>query len=109
MGFAPSYSEFLQLGHSASEAEFGALLPSAVAVVDRIVGPNEVTEETAIAYKAAVCSCLSKLGEYGDGPLQSIHLGSFSATAAAGESGRNVAVSAAMDCLVPAGLAFTGV
>ena len=104
---APTYEEFVALGFTASEQEFGAEVRRAQAMVDRIVGPNEVTEGREEAYRLAVCAACQRLADYGDGHADSVKLGAFSVSGAA--SGADMAEQDALLYLVPAGLAFGGV
>ena len=90
--------------------QWAELEPMATAFVDRIVGPNEVTEDTQEAYDTAVALAAVKFAEYGTDAVGGFSIGSFSmGGGTGGHTGRDIARDAVMDVLVPAGLAYMGV
>ena len=106
-----TYAEFAEHGFTASEADFNANVREAQALVDRIVGPKEVsTDEEVAAYKMAVCAAVRVAVEHGLEPHASLSIGSFSTgQTPTGASGEQLAVQAALNFLTPAGLGFMGV
>lgn len=106
---APTYSFYAAAGFSGGSDGFDHSVMKAKALVDRIVGPNEVGDGAAEAYGMAVCAAAERLAELGDGPAVSARVGSFSVTQQGTSSGREEAAAAAMAFLVPAGLAWAGV
>ena len=106
---APTYGFYGAAGFSGTEAQFEASVQRAKAIVDRIVGSNEVTPDKEGAYQLAVCAAAEKLAELGDGRAASARVGSFSVTQGSQDSGRDEARRSAMDFLAPAGLAWAGV
>lgn len=77
------------------------------AFVDRLIGPNEVTEENKEAYLDAIEVVGGCFDSYGSDELGSFSIGGFSMSG--GMDGKAAAKRAALDILVPAGLAFMGV
>lgn len=61
-----------------SEKAFDSGLGKAVAVVDELVGFNEVTPCTETAYKRAVCAACDVFATYGYGPMGGFTIGAFS-------------------------------
>lgn len=108
---AITYGDFTERGFTASEEEFNAAIREAQALVDRIVGPKEVsTDEEVEAYKMAVCAAVRVSVEHGLEPHASLSIGSFSTgQTPTGASGEQLAVQAVLNFLTPAGLGFMGV
>lgn len=107
---APDYSFYTDTyGGSASEANFNAQLPAAVAQVDWMVWPNEVWADQEEAYKKAVCACVDVYLEYGTGYVGGFTIGSFRVDSGTGKvSASDIAVDKAARYLVQAGLMWGG-
>lgn len=107
---APTYRQYREWGLAGDEASFSASLQPAMAVVARIVGPNPVdTDERLEAWQRAVCAACESVSATGTVAAGSVSLGSFSMSGPSDGSGwRDAAAAAALDWLVPAGLAFGG-
>ena len=104
-----TYSEFTAYGFELDEGEFSSNLAEAQAVVDWIVGINEVDDANVDAYKRAVCAAVVKVAACGLDPSPNFSLGSFSIGSTEGETdGRAKAQAAALPYLIPAGLAYMG-
>lgn len=104
-----TYNDAVALGFDVSEEEFEANVMDAQAVVDWLVGINEVNDSNIEGYKKAVCAAVVKVSAFGIDPSPNFSIGSFSIGATDGDTdGRAAAQQAALQYLVPAGLAFAG-
>ena len=91
-----TYQFYTQYGGSLEEAEFNKLLTKATSVVDYLTAQNAVVESNEQAYLRGICAAVDSIYEHGDEPaLQSVRVGSFSATEKGPSSGRSLAYTAA--------------
>ncbi len=104
-----TYADFMAYGYTLDESEFYDSLNEAQGVVDWIVGINVVDDSNIDAYKRAVCAAVCKVAAFGIDPSPNFSLGSFSIGSTDGDTdGRAKAQAAALQYLVPAGLAYMG-
>lgn len=108
--WAPTYEFYTgEYGGRLPEAAFGAELSGAAAYVDWLIGFNEVTEQTAAAYRRAVCAALEAFAVYGAGE-SGFTIGSFSMSALPnGRTAKDIAREDAARELVGTGLLFQGI
>ena len=108
-----TYNDYVTIiGGSLSEDDFIKLRLTALAVVNDLIGYNEVTSETVQAYKEAVCLAVSKLAEFGtDTVVSGFTIGSFSVNSNGDTigTGTDIARNAAALRLQTTGLLFSGV
>ena len=110
MTWAPDYAFYRdEYKGKAPEAAFDEQLTGAKAHVDWLIGFNEVTEATAVAYKRAVCAALEAFAVYGTGPAGGFSIGGFSMSPAGAKSGKDIATEDALRELACTGLLYSGI
>ena len=81
----------------------------AVAVVDELVGFNEVDGCTAKAYKRAVCAACDVFGTYGYGPMGGFTIGAFTMQGDMTQHSATLAQMEARRELATSGLLWSGI
>ena len=107
--YKPDYKFYAEIyGGQAAEATFDSCLQPALAHVNWLIGFNEVTNETAEAYKMAVCSVVDARAEFGSGGV-GFSIGSFSVSGIDRQTVDAAMTDAAQKYLVGTGLLYQGV
>lgn len=95
-------------GRESAEA-FESGLGKAVAVVDDLVGYNEVTPCTENAYKRAICAACDVIATYGYGPMGGFTIGAFTMQGDMTQHSATLAQMEARRELSTSGLLFGGI
>lgn len=92
-----------------NQQTFESGLNGAVAVVDDLVGYNQVGEDTANAYKRAICAACDVFSTYGYGPMGGFTIGAFTLQGDVTEHSAGLATYEARRELAMSGLLWAGI